>query len=338
MKKILTAGAFLFSFCRLIFCNDTSIQHVNGGNEYIINKSEKISIESELLEIRLYENFYSVSVDYVFRNEGETETLSVGFPETEYRYITKDIAESEKIRNFKTSVNNNETKYQIVDADILIAENRQETISKFYAKEIVFSGHDITKVHVEYDTSYNRNTGGGSFCIADYLIGSAVCWKNIDNLTLKIYLCEDSYYLDKPHFEELMNNNVPQKISVTNDIQTRMLELAYKNLNVELSTKVIIPIQNNKYDVFGLPWDYNFEFFEYPEYVMELLTDSQLRKARNLIYAFHGYEFKDKNLQNFFYEKPWYRANRNFSESLFNENEKKNLQKIIKTEKRQKLF
>lgn len=71
---------------------------------------------------------------------------------------------------------------------------------------------------------------------------------------------------------------------------------------------------------------------------MELLTDSQLRKARNLIYAFHGYEFKDKNLQNFFNEKPWYRANRNFSESLFNESEKKNLQKIIKTEKRQKLF
>ena len=81
MKKYLFCFCFLFLSIKL-FSNDTLIQHISGGNEWTYGKSDSISIEKEELTIDLYEDYYHITVDYIFRNDGETINHEVGFPET----------------------------------------------------------------------------------------------------------------------------------------------------------------------------------------------------------------------------------------------------------------
>lgn len=64
---------------------------------------------------------------------------------------------------------------------------------------------------------------------------------------------------------------------------------------------------------------YDFPIFfyggnDYLEYNLETLNLSQIRLMRNLIYAKHGYQFKDQNLSEIFNNFEWYKKNNSFSE------------------------
>lgn len=54
----------------------------------------------------------------------------------------------------------------------------------------------------------------------------------------------------------------------------------------------------------------------------------QLKILRNTIYAKYGYEFKSGDMKNYFLKCPWYKVNTRFSESMFNDTDKYNLQLI----------
>ncbi len=58
------------------------------------------------------------------------------------------------------------------------------------------------------------------------------------------------------------------------------------------------------------------------------LSTSTLDYARNEIFARHGYIFKNENYKEYFSNKPWYKENSNFKESLLSEIEKKNAEFI----------
>ncbi|MEK1829325.1 YARHG domain-containing protein [Priestia megaterium] len=55
------------------------------------------------------------------------------------------------------------------------------------------------------------------------------------------------------------------------------------------------------------------------------LSSSELRLARNEIYARHGYVFKSKDLQAYFYEKSWYTPDSSFRDSYLSSVEKYNV-------------
>ena len=126
MKKVAVSLVLLF-LAYACFSNDTLVQKNTGGNDYIIGEAKDIIIESEILQIDLFDDYYHVSVDYVFRNEGAEAVLEVGFPEIEYYKTTDDVTpvilddpKRLKLSNFKTSVNGVNQKVEIEDADIYI--------------------------------------------------------------------------------------------------------------------------------------------------------------------------------------------------------------------------
>ena len=327
---------YLFIFCFLllsikVFSNDTLIQHKSGGNEWTYGKSDYISIEKEELSIDLYEDYYHITVDYIFRNDGETINHEVGFPETQFENPTENS--SEKIRNFKTTVNGNDQRISIKSANILVDEHLNQKIKNFYTKNVIFSGNDKTKIHIEYDVSYSKNTYGHGNYLADYLLGSAICWNKLEQLTLKINFHYEHYFIDELNFDGIIDDNKPINIEILNSKNIRSCKLVFENILLTLKTKVRIFLHVDDYDVFGLPWDYNFEYYIYPKYCFELLTKEQLRKARNLIFAWHGYIFKSKDLRDFFGKwNNWYKPNDSFSENMFNEQELKNLKLIQQIE------
>ena len=62
-------------------------------------------------------------------------------------------------------------------------------------------------------------------------------------------------------------------------------------------------------------------------YKIDNLDKSQIRLLRNLVYAKHGYPFKDKQLEELYSKFAWYKINNSFSESELSEQEKKFVQK-----------
>jgi hypothetical protein len=65
-------------------------------------------------------------------------------------------------------------------------------------------------------------------------------------------------------------------------------------------------------------------------------NNEQLRIARNSIYAFHGYIFKTKQLQDYFSSQYWYEPNPNFNESDFSEFDRQNIKNITDEENKRK--
>jgi len=66
--------------------------------------------------------------------------------------------------------------------------------------------------------------------------------------------------------------------------------------------------------------------------MIEDLFIEDLRVLRNEIYARHGRVFKDRELQKYFTEQPWYKANPDFKDEMLTEQEFKNLSKIKEVE------
>ena len=67
------------------------------------------------------------------------------------------------------------------------------------------------------------------------------------------------------------------------------------------------------------------------------MSAAKLRLARNEIYARHGRKFDDKSLQDYFNGKSWYtpRINaKDFTASMLNRYERKNLEIIVAYEKK----
>lgn len=333
MKRIKSFITLFFLFVLKMYSNDTLIQHKSSGNEWISGKSDSISIEQEKISIDLFENFYRINIEYIFRNDGETIEYEVGFPETDFDDFTE--ASDGKIRNFETSVNGEKKDTVICPADILINDRLDERIYKFYSKNVLFKKNEKTKININYEVDYSKNTFGSGYLLVDYLLGSAICWKKLEQLKVQINFQFEHYYLDEINFDRIVENNKPVNIKVLNNTDLRSFIIEYNDVKLTIGTKLKMYLHNDYFDVFGLPWDYNFEYYVYPSYCFELLTNEQLRKSRNLIYAFHGYSFKSKYLREFFGKwDNWYKPTNNFSETMFNENEKKNLELIQQEESR----
>ena len=86
---------------------------------------------------------------------------------------------------------------------------------------------------------------------------------------------------------------------------------------------------------------YDFYYSSATEENLFWYTKAQLRILRNAIYAFHGYKFKSKDLNDYFMEEgkywwPEYKVNPDFSEDEFTEIEKENIQFILREENRRK--
>lgn len=78
-------------------------------------------------------------------------------------------------------------------------------------------------------------------------------------------------------------------------------------------------------------------FFEFPifyyggddylSYEVEKLSKPEIRLLRNLIYAKHGYQFKDKNLLKIFNNFSWYKINPSFTENELSRQEREFIQR-----------
>ena len=328
MKKLLFLVG-LINISLTLFSNDT-FYYIAGGNIVPAETNQTyVEMIDEIINIELFDNYYSVTVDFTFYNNGEDEYLLVGFP---YLLRKQGGKYSTSIYDFRTWINgqlaehsNNRIEYS--------EQGYGETITDHvFTKNVYFPSGEITKTKIEYKAEYGREAG---HVLATYFYGSGMAWYgNIGRMTINIknnILKGDAWIYDI----QLPNIQTENFINWNSGyMQIQLHEIEPENRDT-----IIISFSDPLWDT-G-PRVFTPERFYYRTHLLgnkelRLLSSSQLRILRNSFYAFYGYNFRDESLRAFFlkFDDPaWYVVDENFSESMLTEIELNNVNRILEEEK-----
>ena len=343
MKKVIF---LVLLFTTLIshysFSNDAYLE-VAGGNVTPIDSPfasahSSITMKSEVIKIDLQKDYYHVHVNFDFYNEGETQTIKVGFPQWHY-----GTSQKSDFRNFTSTSNNKITEYEIIN-DKETPANKNHLIDKWYVREITFPSKQITKTSVDYDCDYG--VAGYNKSI-EYLFGTGKTWKNpIGSQTIEITNnlisgkqtlvsnLESIIIPDRVFFEQSdkwIKISSAKDTQVTNDKEK--IIITRKNVSPDFFDIFSFAIENAFFlDDTGIEEVLKYINKELDETQLKFFTKEQLCLLRNLIFAKHGQIFKSQDLNNWFKDAPWYKPTHNVELSELTELELKNLKAIQKEE------
>jgi hypothetical protein len=229
---------------------------------------------------------------------------------------------------------------------------------------IIFVGFSILEIYANNDLNYNITM---NLFQNNYEI-------NIDVRQNDLIISSDKYKKQYSKYEfyksieyeygttEIQKNKINITVTIINHTDTWLKDILYGHedyfyglIERENDTQATIYLKDlfvNLGDSFILLFS-DFPVFETPPFNINerhwalvnrvfadneliLLTNKQLRILKNSVYAFRGFDFTEKDLQDYFKKQDWYIVNPNFSESLFTENEKTNIRKIENEEKSRK--
>jgi hypothetical protein len=322
----------------VVFPND-SRTILGSSVEIIDNENTNVIMQNEEINIMLYKNHYEVTVTFDFYNDGPDEAILLGFPIKTVIQDYPDDREWAVINDFETYINGNLLSEYIVKEES--SENRGYiTTTRWFLREVIFSGNSHTYSKVTYKAPYNNS---GFFENAGYIYGTGMNWKNaIGKMTVYINHGDDIIIDDV----NIGNNNLFDFIWEANGRYKYIAE----NIEPEnQDQRIRISIQ--PFDIYG---EYKNEFGNWAEgwiwdkYLLykeetdlQLYTKNQIRLFINFFYAIHGYDFNNSLYKNYFqnlrsfvdYNNTKYIINPDFSESDFNEFERKNINYLLNIER-----
>jgi hypothetical protein len=279
-------------------------------------------MESESIEIELFPDYYTVKASFHFKNEGEKEWLTLGFP-------NRTIGDhgTGQINDFRTWVNDTEVETFVEDID-----QRWKLETRFttaYVKSVVFPAYSRTTTGVSYRASYGQSSSGD---IAGYLYGTGSSWKGpIGRMEATVinngFWIHELEFAGEPPAEESLRWEGDNRLVIT-------------MTNVEPSYNDIIEITGGgpiySRGPVAFPNSYWYDESVISRESISFLSSSQLRILRNLIFAVHGYKFRSADLQEYFGNEDWYEPSDSFSDSLLNSFERQNIALIQELEAQRK--
>lgn len=305
------------------FSNDTMFKIAASGIAPLDENKSPINLTSEILYIELFDDNYSVKVDYTFFNSGLAIETEIGFP-IKIDIHNLELKEIDKyITNFKTSVNDkyvdfrqvikNYTKEKYMYADL-------EHIEYWYIKEVNFGENSETRVSVEYTSRYNGKMG---YYSADYYYGSGYSWKKgIENFSVII----------KPHGQYINKINIPfYKESLVKWADANTMRFTVKDVKPKVSDTIRIDFCS--LGMLEIEDYFNDDKNATSWLSLKYLSKEQLRFLRNGFYAFFNYKFSSQELlqlfsKEFYKYKPLYKN----VDNKFGDYQKKHIQDIIAEE------
>lgn len=314
-------------FNAFVYSNDTYF-FISGGN--LVPTSEKdtlIEMSSEKININLQDNYYEVTVDFMFYNPDKDVDLTVGFPFFQVGYEGHG-----KIWDFKCWTNGQETDFTSEP----IEKNWEKTTDLEYvnARIIHFPAKEFTNTRVYFKSEYGDSAP--SFRIANYLYGTGSSWnKPIGSILLKI---ENNIKYGILRNVKMENTKyLTNQLTKTSDNTFELLlyNIEPKNYTDYFEIEISDVLSNDGPKAFPAYFYFNKKILNKSEF--KWFRKDQLRLVRNAIYALHGYKFKSKDLEEYFssvgkYWNPPYTINPNFSENDLSEIEKENIKNLLEEE------
>jgi len=245
MKSFLVIVLILFSFCLL--ADSAPVVPIQGSSVKPINNND-IKMESEIVDIFLYKDFYEVSVKYFFVNTAKKQKVIMGFPNID------NWIEGEGIKNYTVLENNKKLKTKRMD--ILPEEEVQKIKSKGFGEIKFFetSEHLFKKGEkkiivnkykqyymIDYDATHRK---------AIYILKTGALWKGkIENIKVNIHFKDFSLndlYNRSAYFYE--NKKLLNKASYKFDISPKsykidknIIKYEFKNLEPDFNIEIILP-------------------------------------------------------------------------------------------------
>jgi hypothetical protein len=311
---------------KTVFANDTALS-AYGDNVGPFEGTPDIVLDHEIINLDIYPDKTLVDVTFYLKNEGSRQTILVGFPD---EYASYGLAGQEEFQ------------YTDIVGPIM---DFQSTV-------------DGVPVHIETKTQVNKKIVG------DYPENFKVLWHvwpttfepaKTTVINNKYWVKNGINVMGERNFGYTLMTGAKWKDKINSAKIYANLKggLIFSDIKKEYSTSGITYINNNK-----AMWEFkDFEpskengkgYFSLSfkrnlgdELGNRLLTESdltgldfwQLKVLRNEVYARHGRPFKTESLQNYFNSTTWYKVNRNYSDHLLNEFERKNAAFILNYEKK----
>jgi hypothetical protein len=308
-----------------IYPNDAFVKAAGGNYAILGDKNTEIQMVSEKIKIDMYDRYYKMDITFLFFNNGGTATVKVGFPEYSW-----GLYGSTNIQDFQTFIGDNQMAVEYISNEPHKDEGSYDLeINAWYVKEVEFKSKEYVTSRVTYSAEYAHL---GFHRGIQYLYGTGSTWKGvIGEMNIEITNHTDSwlgsfrfYIHDEQNNFQAFVNRIDEKIIINaNDI------LPYKTDTFMLDFENR-PVFYNDYSIRG-----NINGKVYSKNDLKLLTSNQLRLLRNSIYAHHNYQFKSKDLLDYFNDDSE-RSSEIFNERNFTEIENENLKNIIEEENSRK--
>lgn len=344
MTFILTTIIFMMISGNL-FANGVDVMEVP-GNTVIPIQNENVRM---IKEIVTFNEDDEVKAIFTFKNT-TTEDISftMGFPftkDTDPLSVPYGAPNSGK---FAIRINGKEVQ---ADKKAVSANTKLNIGSEYafmYTWPISFKPHEEKTVECIYTASWNCSVGPFPYCqYFTYITKTGALWKD------KIGRAD--FYLTLPR--EYAKDNADGKLDldinpsnykiVNNTVEWHFLNWEpNEDISIHASRSSSYPLEyfeltamlHNILDI-KTAYEGNIRL-----YTLKDLQDSQaqlydsldrlyVKVIRNEIFARHGKVFNDSNLQSIFIGRGWYKPNPNYSDSMLNEYEKKNIKFILNYEK-----
>jgi hypothetical protein len=333
MKKLFFV-TFFFLIIKL-FGNDYFYHTLSSGTIAPANDNETdVELVNEIIIFELFDDYFSVTVDFSFFNNGEAINLLVGFP---YAADRVDIAFSNmqgKIFNFLSWVNDNPVVTINTPIEIDLSDQKTLGVNYAYTKEVFFPSQQITKTKVMFNSQYGRD---GGYILASYLYGSGKGWYNCIGKAEIIVKNNSKYWIyvikaGVPYHSTRMLKI--EELEIVHFWDDNDLHFVMENFEPDYNDSFKILLHFPMFDIkLGALRQSRYSFFYWNTILkpkeLWYLTKEQLRILRNLIYALYGYNFRDITLLNYFSSYfGSYLINDNFTENLLSDIDRKNIEII----------
>lgn len=295
---------FLVFLFQQTFANDSSFMG-QGAIVYPV-KETRIKMLSEDITLHLEENWY-VTAKYKFQNPTDKKvSLQVGFPE--YKCFGDCPQGSWTFFNLQTKVRDQVVKQRIGQAQ---ANKNYVDAGRVYLFDVVFEPNETLEVLHTYNYQTSSSVEGQDLF---YITKTGALWNGpIGHAKFTVIMPQRPYRLafDPSYkmvsFYEDINSKTqkPQTyilFEMKNWTPTEDFYLGYNSTTQRPELRFDCPGENAFYD-----YDYktkkdNLISPEKRKSILSKIKDIDL--CRNLVFAKHGYNFKNQKWQKLFYESP----------------------------------
>jgi hypothetical protein len=332
MRKIIFVIYFFLTIT--LFGNDYYYHQLSGGTLAPASDNETyVELVDEVIVFELFDDYYTVTVDFNFYNHGEEIDLLVGFPYVADTEGYTPFTTRGSLYDFQSWVNGNivETKNSPIEIDL--SDQKLLGVNYVYTKEVTFPSRQNTKTKVKYNARYGM---GGGYRLASYLYGSGKGWYDCIGKAEVIIKNSSRYWIYGIKKGTSLHDNMPLNNENLNHFWDNDNNLIFilQNFDPEYNDTIDIYIWFPMFD-FGpkpLPYFFFYRTLIFKQNDLWYLTKEELRILRNLFYALHGYDFKDASLADYFSSNfGFYEVDPEFTEDMLTETEKRNID-IIRNE------
>lgn len=332
-KNIIILLSILF-FSFSCFCFDfESPQNPFDISSLIIQQND-VYINSQNIDCS--EN--GVEVSYVLRNPINQQVdvpIIIKCIPTGYQTIKNEIPIpldfkvfiNDKNKDFTVNENNNEIFFNIT------IPSDGKTVVKVSYKNLQNAGVNQTGTNFKYLIKLQKNKNNEPIDYNFVYTSSKNSQAYINNII--IFNNKDNTYPELDYqIKRLFSDNNYWTLNIKNhnfesDNIYIFIGLTYFDLSLDSSDIRIYNYRDTK-SIYYKDKNLNHELIESEE--LFYISNNQLRILRNSFYAIHDYIFNSKDLDLFYSAFKWYKKSTNFSESNFNNFERKNIETIKEME------